>query len=274
MTTKIWQVDAFAEKAFEGNPAGVVPLDAEPPEDWMAAVAREMNLSETAFLWPVKEVWRLRWFTPAREVKLCGHATLASAHLLWETKRLAPDRAAEFETLSGRLSVRRREDGRLELDFPARPPVPTAPPAGLAAALGVEPVEVHASEEDLLVRLPDESAVAAVAPDFGALRKVEARGVIVTAPADPGRRLDFVSRFFAPTFGVDEDPVTGSAHCVLAPYWIERLGRSPLVGRQISARGGTLEVRLDGDRVRIAGRAVTVLAGELTPAAAPAPRTA
>lgn len=270
MTTRIWQIDAFAERAFEGNPAGVVPLAAAPTESWMAAVAREMNLSETAFLWPEAGAWRLRWFTPAKEVKLCGHATLASAHLLWETQRLAPEAAAEFETLSGRLVVRRRDDGLLEMDFPSRPPAPTESPEGLDDALGVVPDEIHASEEDLLVRLADEASVRAVAPDFSRLRRVEARGVIVTAPADAGRDPDFVSRFFAPAFGIDEDPVTGSAHCVLAPYWIERLGRSPLVGRQISPRGGRVEVRLAGDRVRIAGRAVTVLAGELTDAADPA----
>jgi len=269
MSLEIFQVDAFAERPFEGNPAAVVPLAGSVDETWAARVALEMNLSETAFLWPEGDHFRLRWWTPAREVRLCGHATLASAHVLWETGRLAAGETAAFETLSGRLSCGRRGDGAIEMDFPARPPEPAASPEGLAEALGAEALEVQRSAEDLLVVLASEKAVRELSVDMSALAKLPVRGTIVTARGEPATAADFVSRFFAPRFGVPEDPVTGSAHCVLAPYWAERLGRAELTGYQASPRGGRVEVQVKGDRVVLAGRAITVLRGALCEAAEP-----
>jgi PhzF family phenazine biosynthesis protein len=230
-------------------------------EEWMQREAMEMNLSETAFLHPQDGGYRLRWFTPAVEVALCGHATLASAHVLWETKTLAPGDEARFHTQSGLLTCRR--DGEwIWMDFPAKPEQPSGPIAGLAEALGVTPVHVGRSHYDVLVEVASEDEVRRVEPDIRALRGVQARGVIVTARGS-GDGCDFISRFFAPNAGVDEDPVTGSAHCVLAPYWAKRLGRSELTGYQASRRGGTVRVRAAGDRVLLGGRAVTVLRGEL-----------
>lgn len=261
MAQAVFQVDAFTATPFRGNPAAVVPLEAPRDDAWMQDVAREMNLSETAFLLPMADGQRLRWFTPAVEVDLCGHATLASAHVLWETGRLADDAEARFHTRSGLLTARRDGDW-IEMDFPATPPAPAAAPPGLLEALGVEAADVARSRFDYLVRVSSAAAVRAVRPDFGRLREVEARGVIVTAEADDGAH-DFVSRFFAPRAGVDEDPVTGSAHCCLAPYWAARTGRDAMAGYQASARGGAVHVRLDGDRVKLRGRAVTVLRGIL-----------
>ena len=237
----------------------------------MRAFAAEMNLSETAFLWPQAEHWQLRWFTPAAEVKLCGHATLASAHVLWETGLLEAGQPAIFETLSGELSARPAEGGRIELDFPSRAPVAATPPHGLDAALGAPVTQWQSCGEDFLALLADEWAVRALTPDLAVLASLPARGVIVTAEADPERDFDFVSRFFAPAIGVPEDPVTGSAHCALAPFWAERLGRTELVGRQVSRRGGRVEVALAGDRVRLRGHAVTVFTAQLTGAAEVAP---
>jgi len=230
----------------------------------MRDVAREMNLSETAFLVRRADgAYDLRWFTPATEVDLCGHATLASAHVLWEDGHLAPSETARFHTRSGLLTATRAGEW-IELDFPATPPAPAQPPAGLARALGAEPQWVGRTRFDLLVLLGEERAVRELRPDITALREVDARGIIVTAPAaDRGAGYDFVSRFFAPAVGVDEDPVTGSAHCALGPYWAERLGNGELVGYQASARGGVVRVRTQGDRVLLGGRAVTVLRGEL-----------
>jgi PhzF family phenazine biosynthesis protein len=228
----------------------------------MQAVAREMNLSETAFLLCEGEGFRLRWFTPAAEVELCGHATLASAHVLWEEGVLLPSRTARFATKSGELRASRRGD-LIELDFPAKPEQPAEPPENLLEALGVKPLYLGRNQFDYLVLLDSEEAVRAVSPDFVLLRTVTVRGVIVTAPsARP--EFDFVSRFFAPAVGVDEDPVTGSAHCCLGPFWARRLGKNELVGHQVSARGGVVHVRVAGDRVLLGGRAVTVLRGELT----------
>lgn len=262
MSQRIVQVDAFTSRPFAGNPAAVCVLAGPAEEPWMRAVAREMNLSETAFLHSDGEVWRLRWFTPVAEVDLCGHATLASAHVLWEEGHVADDAEPRFETRSGRLSARRAGDW-IELDFPATRAQPAEPPAGLLEAIGLPGASAIArSRFDYLVEYPDAAAVHAVRPDFTRLRRVEARGVIVTAASDGGE-ADFVSRFFAPAVGVDEDPVTGSAHCSLAPWWADRLGRTDLVGYQASPRGGTVRVQLDGDRVRLAGQAVTVLRGEL-----------
>ena len=227
----------------------------------MRDVAREMNLSETAFLVPEDGGYRLRWFTPAAEVDLCGHATVASAHVLWQDGHLPPGAQARFHTRSGLLLADRRGDW-IELDFPATPAVPAEAPAGMLAALGCQAQTVMRNKFDYLLELESEAAVRALAPDFTALKKIEARGIIVTSrPSTEG--FDFVSRFFAPAVGVDEDPVTGSAHCALAPYWGERLGKTAMTAFQASARGGTVRVRLKGARVILGGQAVTVMAGDL-----------
>ena len=258
---RIVQVDAFADEPFAGNPAAVCVLAEDRPDDWMRKVAREMNLSETAFLRPRDGGFGLRWFTPAVEVDLCGHATLAAAHVLWEDGHLSAGEPARFHTRSGRLEARRADNDRIAMDFPALPATPAPAPAGLVDALGAEPELVARSRFDYLVLLDDEAAVRALVPDFGLLRSLETRGLIATAPASGG--FDFVSRFFAPACGVDEDPVTGSAHCCLAPFWADRLGRTALTGRQVSDRGGTVGVEVRGDRVTLFGRAITVLRAEL-----------
>ena len=261
MGLAIIQVDAFTDKPFAGNPAAVCILPAPHDEGWMQHVAQEMNLSETAFLVRQHDGYDLRWFTPAVEVALCGHATVASAHVLWEDHHLAPDQQARFHTKSGLLTARRR-DGWIELDFPATPAAPAEPPPGLVEALGVQPRSVGRSRFDYLLEVESELAVRRAAPDFVALARVDARGVIVTSRAStPG--FDFVSRFFAPRAGVNEDPVTGSAHCTLAPFWAARLGKPELVAYQASPRGGVVRVRSQGDRVILGGQAVTVLRGEL-----------
>jgi PhzF family phenazine biosynthesis protein len=259
---RILQIDAFTQQPFGGNPAAVCVLDAPAPDEWLAAVAREMNLSETAFLLRRSDGWSLRWFTPAIEVELCGHATLASAHAIWEE---GLDHAAilRFHTRSGVLTATRGADG-IVLDFPAQPAVPAEAPPGLLEALGVaEPVAVACNGSDWLVELTDADAVRAVRPDQTRLAAVDARGVMVTARADDGSH-DFVSRWFGPRVGVDEDPVTGSAHCCLGPWWAAHLQRDVLRGYQASARGGSVGVQLIGDRVLLTGHAVTVLRGELT----------
>jgi len=257
----IYQVDAFTDSVFAGNPAAVCILPGPVAEAWLQAVAREMNLSETAFLHREGDSWRLRWFTPLVEVDLCGHATLASAHTLWESEALAPDAEARFLTPSGLLTAR-RSGAWIELDFPAQPVEPVESPPGLLQALGVAATYVGRSRFDYLVEVGSETEVRAAAPDFGRLRRAPARGVMVTSGATtPG--FDFVSRFFAPAVGVDEDPVTGSAHCALAPHWGAKLGKRDLRALQVSVRGGVLRLRLEGERVRISGQAVTVLRGEL-----------
>jgi len=261
MTLPLFQVDAFTGEPFAGNPAAVCLLDGPREGRWMAAVAAEMNLSETAFALREGARWRLRWFTPAAEVELCGHATLATAHVLWSEGLVPEEEEVAFSTLSGRLAASRR-GALVELDFPATPPGEEAEVAGLAEALGVVPREVRRSRFDALVVLGSEAEVRAAAPDFRALGRLDVRGTIVTARAGGGG-ADFVSRFFAPAVGVDEDPVTGSAHCCLAPYWCARFGRDELTGFQASARGGEVRVRVAGDRVRLGGRAVTVLRGSL-----------
>lgn len=261
MPLRIVQVDAFTNRPFAGNPAAVCVLPEAAPDAWMRDVAREMNLSETAFLVRRPDGFDLRWFTPAVEVDLCGHATLASAHVLWEDRHLAPGEQARFHTRSGLLLAARRGEW-IELDFPAKPATPAEPPPGLLKALGFEAAEVSRNQFDYLVETGSEEAVRAAAPDLTALRKVEARGIIVTARAStPG--YDFVSRFFGPAVGVDEDPVTGSAHCALAPYWASRLGKTAMTGYQASARGGVVRVRLEGGRVLLGGQAVTVMTGAL-----------
>jgi len=255
---RLLQVDAFADRAFTGNPAAVCLLDRARPDAWMQALAAEMNLSETAFVRPDDGHWGLRWFTPVVEVDLCGHATLASAHALFE-ERLAGD-TVRFQTRSGVLTARAR-DGWIELDFPALPVVAAPPPPGLLDAIGVEPVFTGRSRFDNLVEVRTEAELRAAAPDFRALAAVDTRGVVVTCPGTGD--FDFVSRFFCPGVGVNEDPVTGSAHCVLAPYWADKLGRASLTGFQASARGGVVRVEMRGERVGLLGKAVTVFRGDL-----------
>jgi PhzF family phenazine biosynthesis protein len=258
MKLRQYQVDAFASRAFEGNPAAVCPLERWLDDALLQAIAAENNLSETAFVVPSGADFQLRWFTPVAEVDLCGHATLATAHVLFEHLG-HPGALIRFETRSGPLTVR-RSDGLLEMDFPARPPAPCAGPETLAAALGQLPLEVLCADDYLAV-FDSEETVRALAPDFALLATLDRRGVIVTAP---GRDEDFVSRFFAPRLGIPEDPVTGSAHCTLAPYWAGRLGRSALSARQVSQRGGRVRCEVKGDRVLLAGTAVTFMAAEIT----------
>jgi len=257
------QVDAFTHTAFGGNPAAVCLLEAASDDAvWMQAVGAEMNLSETAFVAGRTDGdLDLRWFTPTVEVDLCGHATLASAHALWETGRLAPDVEARFHTRSGLLVAVRTDDG-IEMDFPARPVEP-ALVAGIELLGAVDPVATFDNGHQLVVELRDEAAVRATTPAFAELAGAADRVWVVTAPADTERDADFVSRCFGPRYGIDEDPVTGSAHCALAPFWGTRFGRDELVGHQISARGGRVSMHLRGDRVTLGGNAVTVLRGEL-----------
>jgi PhzF family phenazine biosynthesis protein len=264
---RITQVDSFTNKPFTGNPAGVCILEKPRDEAWMRNVAREMNLAETAFLHRRNDdSFNLRWFTPAVEVDLCGHATLASAHVLWETEHLRSDDPARFHTRSGLLTCRKR-DAWIEMDFPATPPKPIDPPAGLFDALGVSGARfVGRTRFDAFVELDHEDALRAIQPDMGSLKRVDARGVIVTARAST-KPYDFVSRFFAPQSGVDEDPVTGSAHCALAPYWHGKLRKDDMLAFQASPRGGTVRVVPKGERVLLYGQAVTVLRCELVEAA-------
>jgi PhzF family phenazine biosynthesis protein len=256
------QVDAFTDRPFRGNPAAVCLLDGAREGEWMQDVAREMNLAETAFLVArAAGGFDLRWFTPTVEVDLCGHATLASAHVLWETGRLAEGHPARFHTASGLLTCEQR-DGWIEMDFPATAPIESELPPGLADALGAQPLYAGRSPFDYLVELESEDAVRQLQPDFGVLRRFGVRGIIVTSRA-AGDEYDFVSRFFAPASGIDEDPVTGSAHCALGPFWSQRLGKAAFVAYQASPRGGVVRVRVEGDRVLLGGQAVTVLRGEL-----------
>ncbi len=255
MRLPIFQVDAFADRPFTGNPAAVVPLETWPDGATLQAIAAENNLAETAFFAPEGGSYRLRWFTPAVEVDLCGHATLATAHVMWAKLGVTAPRLS-FLTRSGELVVT-RAGGRIALDFPALPATPVATPPALAAALGAAPLETLKAT-DLLCVFARAADVAALRPDFRALAAIETRGIIATAP---GEDCDFVSRFFAPRAGIDEDPVTGSAHCTLIPYWARRLGKASLVARQISARGGTLWCEDRGARVTIAGGATLFLEG-------------
>lgn len=260
----LYWIDAFTDRPFAGNPAAVVPLDAWLPDGRMQHIAFENGLAETAFLVHAgPAAFHLRWFTPTIEVDLCGHATLASAHVLWRERGETAERIG-FETRGGALSATRLDDGRMELDFPATPPAATtddATRAAVTAALGTAPTWLGRSKFDHFAVLSDASAVRTLRPDAARVAAAGARGLIVTAPGEG--ETDFVSRFFAPQSGVPEDPVTGSAHCALAPYWAARLGRTHLHARQVSARGGELWCELRGDRVGIAGRAVTYLRGKL-----------
>jgi PhzF family phenazine biosynthesis protein len=270
MGQRITVVDAFTHVAYAGNPAAVCVLDQATTDTWMQSVAREMKHSETAFCIPLQDQsFELRWFTPNGEVRLCGHATLATAHVLWEEGWLELRKTARFSTLSGELTA--TPIGRqIELDFPARPPSAVEAPVGFLEALGVTPIWTGRDVDDYLVLLDEEAAVRTCTPDFRALRAVETRGVIITAPADEDK-LDFVSRFFAPRFGIDEDPVTGSAHCCLTPFWADRLGKTTLNARQVSTRGGELEMELAGDRVKLRGTCVTTVRAALTESAPSAP---
>ncbi len=262
MPQRIVCVDAFTSAPFAGNPAAVCILAEGAEEGWMQRVAAEMNLSETAFLRRRDDGYELRWFTPVCEVELCGHATLASAHVLWEDSHLATGEVARFYTRSGLLTAERR-DGWIEMDFPAERAENATAPSEVWKAVGAVPIWVGRNRFDYLIELESEQELRDLEPDFPRLAEIVARGFIVTARAST-EGVDFVSRFFAPSVGVPEDPVTGSAHCCLAPYWSKKLGKSELVGYQASARGGTVKVRSRGEeRVVLAGQAVSVLRGEL-----------
>lgn len=269
MNRPIYIVDAFTSKRFGGNPAAVCLVDVPMEEAEMAAIAAEMNLSETAFVERLQGKFGLRWFTPIAEVELCGHATLAAAHVLWETGRLGPGEEAVFATLSGRLSASRDGgNGSIAMNFPAEPPEPVEAPQELLEGLGLIPRYVGRNRMDYIVEVDHAYTVRSLRPDFALLRNLEARGVVVTSRSDgsrlsDGHEVDIVSRAFYPGLGVDEDPVTGSAHCALAPYWSRRLRRTELTGYQASARGGLVGMRLQGDRVVLSGDAVTVLRGML-----------
>lgn len=261
MSVPLYWVDAFTDHPFSGNPAAVCLLDSPLPDVRMQDIAAEMNLSETAFLLPEAEGYRLRWFTPAAEVDLCGHATLAGAFVLWHTGHVAPTAPIAFHTRSGLLTAR-QDLGLIRLDFPACPATACPTPSELSSAVPEPLLWVGSNGSDLLVELSNEAAVRDLVPNLSLLAAVPVRGVIVTARSERSG-VDFVSRFFAPRYGVPEDPVTGSAHCCLAPFWAERLGRPNLTGYQASRRGGTVKVRLQGDRVELGGKAVLVAQGTL-----------
>jgi len=260
MSQSIVQIDAFANRPFAGNPAAVCVMDSAADKNWMQNVATEMNLSETAFLYREGDKYNLRWFTPTAEVEMCGHATLASAHLLFTDKIEQADKEICFMTLSGELFASKSGDWII-LNFPALYAEQCEPPEGMIKALGVNPVSVGKSKSDFLVELESEEAVRTLQPDLAAFGKYDARGVAVTAKGSG--EFDIVSRYFAPAFGIDEDPVTGSTHCLLATYWKERLGKSELNAYQASKRGGVVHTRLDGDRVHLSGQAVITMRGEL-----------
>jgi PhzF family phenazine biosynthesis protein len=278
MPTPLLVIDAFADRPFHGNPAAVVVLESEPDGGWMQRVADEMNQSETAFVWPAEREgeWALRWFTPVAEVELCGHATLASAHALWQLQRTPEGAPTRFHTrVSGVLTCSRDPDtAMIAMDFPADRATPAAPPAGLAEALGVSPVRVSRSTWDWIVELATPGEVRQATPDFAGLARFDARGIALTAAGSDDDREsasdhhgptgpDIVSRFFAPRHRINEDPVTGSLHCTLGPYWFPRLGKRTLVCEQASRRGGTLLVTPRGDRVTLAGHAHTTAEGNL-----------
>lgn len=261
MEIPLFQVDAFTDQPFAGNPAAVCLLPEGREDQWMQAVAAEMNLSETAFLLKQDDGYRLRWFTPKVEVDLCGHATLASAHVLWTEGRVPLEEEIHFHTNSGLLKACRHGD-LIELDFPSQPASQVDPPPGLLEALGVSAKYVGKNRFDYLVELDSEEELRMMTPDFAQLGRIEVRGVIVTSrSASP--EYDFVSRFFAPWAGIDEDPVTGSAHCCLGPYWKDQLGKTEMTAFQASARGGVVQVRVTDKRTYLVGKAVTVLRGEL-----------
>lgn len=261
MAQRIIQVDAFTNRPFAGNPAAVCILEELRDDSWMQNVAREMNLSETAFLLKQADGYNLRWFTPEAEVALCGHATLASAHVLWQDGHLRPGEEARFFTKSGLISARLK-DAWIEMDFPSEPEQQVAAPPELITALGVIPVYTGRNRFDYLVEIESERELRSLRPDLALLRTVPMRGVMVTCRSIT-KDYDFISRFFAPAAGINEDPVTGSAHCCLGPYWQKRLKRFAFYAYQASSRGGVVHVRVTGDRVILSGQAVTVMRGEL-----------
>jgi PhzF family phenazine biosynthesis protein len=258
---RLFQIDAFTDRPFAGNPAAICLLEDVRDDGWMQSVATEMNLSETAFVLRRDDGFDLRWFTPLIEVELCGHATLASAHALWTAGWVKDDQSIRFHTRSGPL-VCSRQGEFVEMDFPATPVEPVEPPEGLVEALGVEATHVGRSKFDKFVIVESERVVRSLKPDFAKLREIPMRGVIVTSRSDDPA-FDFVSRYFAPGAGIDEDPVTGSAHCCLGPFWAERLRKTEMTAFQASSRGGIVRVRVAGDRVVLGGQAITVLEGEL-----------
>lgn len=261
MSTPIFQVDAFTDQLFSGNPAAVVILEGQQEPAWMQAVAREMNLSETAFVHPQQGGYHLQWFTPQVEVDLCGHATLASAHILWQTGLVQRAETIRFFTRSGWLAASQRDD-LIELDFPTAPVIPADITEEIITAVGLRPDFTGIAGEKWLFEYANEDAIHGLKPDFAALKQRKGRALAVTAPSrTPG--IDFVSRYFAPWVGIDEDPVTGSAHCFLGRYWGQKLGKNYMTAYQDSARGGIVHVRLSGDRTYVGGKAVTVFAGEL-----------
>jgi PhzF family phenazine biosynthesis protein len=261
MGIPFYLVDAFADRPFSGNPAVVCPLAGWREERWLQDIAAEMNQSNTAFVVKNGSGFNLRWFTPKVEVALCGHATLASAHALWQQGLANPVQEIQFSTKSGILKASRRGE-EIELDFPLAPEQAVEPPADLLPGLGVAAKYVGRNKYDYLVEVESETVLRQMTPDFARLKNVAVRGTIVTArSSDP--RFDFVSRFFAPAVGINEDPVTGSAHCCLGDFWYKRLGKSDLRAFQASARGGAIRVRVDGERVFLGGKAITVAAGEL-----------
>jgi len=257
LKAQLFQVDSFTEKPFKGNPAGVCILEKPASEKWMQDLAMEMNLAETAFIYPKDGGYHLRWFTPIAEVELCGHATLATAHILFETGILNRDQTAIFQTISGQLTVIKQND-LLEMNFPATPAQSCPVPDNLQKALGSCKIRWSGKNDfDFLLELESEAIVTKMQPDFGLLKKVDKRGVIITAKSD-NPEYDFISRFFAPAVGIDEDPVTGSAHCTLGPYWSAKLNKPNFTAYQASRRGGIVQVELIGDRVLLRGKAVTV----------------
>lgn len=266
MGLPLFHIDAFTRSPFAGNAAAVCILDGPREDAWLQQVASEMNLAATTFLYPQDDGYRLRWFSAKVELELCGHGTLASAHTLWEQGYLASDAQARFYTRGGLLTAR-RDGAWIELNFPAKPEEAAELQPILVESLGVTPLYVGKSQLDYLVEVASEEVVRGIQPNFRQLATIPARGIIVTAAANsisnPTSEYDFVSRFFCPSVGIDEDPVTGSAHCVLSPFWSKRLGRAQLTGYQASARGGIVRVQLDSDRVRLGGQALTVARGEL-----------
>ena len=270
MRIPLLQIDAFADRPFAGNPAGVCLLTEPRPAAWMQAVAAEMNLSETAFLVSRGDAeFDLRWFTPTVEIELCGHATLASAHAIWERSLARPEQTLRFATASGVLRASKMADGWIEMDFPANPLAPVVPGSerwsealALASAVGMSVAEAASNGRDWILRTGSAAEIRNAHPDFVAVKRL-ANMVMVTALAEGRADVDFVSRCFVPAYGIPEDPVTGSAHCALGPFWAQRLGRTELTAYQASARGGTVRVRVAGDRVALGGQAVTVIVGEL-----------